>query len=109
MGLWTAVQLKLRSPEVNILMIEKYTEYQRKHVLRLVRRSFLGIPDDARLVELCSKLPGAVRTSDLEAQLLELANEIGIQFQFDVVESVDTILSRFPSCQVCESCPSGAS
>lgn len=29
-GLFTAIQAKLYNPDLNILMLEKYTEYQRK-------------------------------------------------------------------------------
>ncbi len=39
-GLWTAVQLKLASPQTNVLMLEKYIEYQRSHVLKVDPASF---------------------------------------------------------------------
>ena len=40
MGLWTAIQLKLRRPDYSIVVFEKYSEYQRSHVLSLEKRSF---------------------------------------------------------------------
>ncbi len=39
-GLWTAVQLKLASPQTKVLMLEKYTAYQRSHVLQVDQASY---------------------------------------------------------------------
>src|SRR4051794_27571662 len=39
-GLWTAIQLKILQPKLNILMLEKYEKYQRNHVLRVSPASF---------------------------------------------------------------------
>lgn len=48
-GLWTAVQIKILCPWASILMLEKYAEYQRKHVLLLDKASLHGIPDHGNL------------------------------------------------------------
>lgn len=41
-GLWTAIQIQLRFPDAHVVMFEKHSSYQRRHVLRLVRRSLAG-------------------------------------------------------------------
>jgi len=39
-GLFVALQLKTRCPQMHVLCLEKYTEYQRKHVLNIEAASF---------------------------------------------------------------------
>jgi 2-polyprenyl-6-methoxyphenol hydroxylase-like FAD-dependent oxidoreductase len=40
-GLWTAIQLKRRRPDLEIRIYERYETYQRSHVLRLEHLSML--------------------------------------------------------------------
>ena len=68
-GLWTAVQIKLLRPHNTVLILEKYKEYQRKHLLRLKQASMAGCPADPRLLALVRSLPPAVRTSELEGKV----------------------------------------
>lgn len=47
-GLWTAIQAKKRNPQAQIQVYERYTEYQRSHVLRLEHFSMLLYGKKAR-------------------------------------------------------------
>jgi hypothetical protein len=40
-GLWTAIQIKLRNPQKEIVVFEQYVEYKRKHVIKLQYASLL--------------------------------------------------------------------
>ena len=61
-GLFTAIQLRLRCPAMRVVMLEKYETYQRQHVLRIEPASLhTGLEDDnpgfaARLQELVGKV-----------------------------------------------------
>lgn len=99
-GLFTAIQVKLQNPELNILMFEKYAEYQRKHVLIIDPESYKNTHRDVRFQRIISELHGAVRTSVLEEKLLNFAREIGIEIQYEIITSADSILVRYPSTSV---------
>eukprot|EP00698_Gefionella_okellyi_P011463 TRINITY_DN3022_c0_g1_i3.p1 TRINITY_DN3022_c0_g1~~TRINITY_DN3022_c0_g1_i3.p1 ORF type:complete len:816 (-),score=158.12 TRINITY_DN3022_c0_g1_i3:1863-4310(-) len=96
-GLWTAIQIKIRSPQSEILLIEKYKEYQRKHVLMVHRDSLHGVPDHPLLQEFCKSVSHVIRTSELEARLLVLAKTLGIRLEFRAVNNVqEDIIARYP-------------
>ena len=42
-GLWTAIQIKKRSPDAQVTLFERYDEYKRHHVVSVQRSSlFFG-------------------------------------------------------------------
>jgi len=99
-GLFTAIQVKLEDPDLNVIMFEKYAEYQRKHVLIIDPASYQNAHPDARFQRIISGLHGAVRTSVIEEQLLRFAHEIGIEIQHEQITSADSIITRFPTTPV---------
>ncbi len=100
-GLWTAVQLKIRAPHLNVVMLEKYAVFQRKHVVLLNARSLWFMPSDKRLKQFAKNLPHAIRTNDLEDRLSKLAQEIGIQVIIEAVTDVAIVVEKYkPLCVV---------
>lgn len=99
-GLFTAIQIKLQDPSLDVMMFEKYAEYQRKHVLIIDSDSYKNAHPDAHFQRIISGLHGAVRTSVIEEQLLSFAREIGIEIQYENITSADSILARFPKTPV---------
>jgi len=63
-GLFLAVQLKTRAPDLSVIVLEKYPEYQRKHVLNIEAASFKGAP--LSLAPHMKQLTGNVPTSQIE-------------------------------------------
>ena len=99
-GLWTAAQTRIRCPRARVVVLEKYAEYGRRHVLRLEPRSLVtplsGV--DARLAGFCSGLTPIVRTQDLELRLSELAQAVGVEIlkKREVVDLNDgSLLAEF--------------
>lgn len=62
-GLYTAVQLRLRCPAMRVVMLEKYETYQRQHVLRIEAASLVtGLEEDhPSLAAALQELVGKVR------------------------------------------------
>ena len=96
-GLWTAIQIKILLPGINVVIHEKYTEYRRKHVLQLAKASMSKAPSEERIQTLISRIPTVVRTSDLETWFRELAENLGISIVFEAVENVEALCSRYPN------------
>jgi len=76
--------------------VEKYAEYQRKHVLRLNKSSFKGSVSHPVIQELTSSLPSIVRTSVIESRLREIAQNLGIRIVTgfsvsDIHETIQTL------------------
>jgi 2-polyprenyl-6-methoxyphenol hydroxylase-like FAD-dependent oxidoreductase len=96
-GLFFALQLKYRTG-MSILMLEKYEEYQRKHVLNIELASFATtIRDIPELEEPLADLVGKVPTGQIEATLKRLALDAGVQIRTGVhVESVDKLEVDYP-------------
>lgn len=100
-GLWTAVQLKIIAPHLHVVMCEKHTEYQRKHVMMLLQASLRGrptkhmSPEAQELDAFASALPKAVRTNVLEDGLTGMARRLGIVIVHLKVESLHDAVGRF--------------
>lgn len=95
-GLWTAIQAKLRNPDLKIVMYEKYPEYKRKHVLKMNKDSFKGIPEDERLQQIVDDFPTFVRTSVIEENFKNYALELSIEINYEKVESCEVLASHYP-------------
>ena len=103
-GLWTAIQLKLRNRLLNILMLEKYSDYQRKHVLLLNRSSFRGAVREGGFGDVIDSFTSVMRTSLLEEKLLSFAEKIGIQILIRKVDSVEELMKGFPETKILVGC-----
>lgn len=99
-GLWTAIQVRLRSPDAVVLVLEKYAQYQRKHVLRINRDSLKGVPQDDTLAELCRNIAGVIRTSDLEERLLQVATCHDVHVKIETAASVESVIETYPTAKV---------
>jgi len=98
-GLWTAVQTKILLPGASIVILEKYREYKRSHVLRLNKLSMVRAPAHNSLQKLIDKIPKVVRTNVLEEELLTLAKELGISIIYKNITDVrKEIHQMFPEC-----------
>jgi 2-polyprenyl-6-methoxyphenol hydroxylase-like FAD-dependent oxidoreductase len=115
-GLWTALQLKKRRPNLNITVYERYKTYQRSHVLRLEHSSmsfYAKSKKDHNEQEFFSKLLGPsfknrfqrsalgtsfVRTDDLENALLWYANTLGINIKYEKITDAKALMDRYPEC-----------
>lgn len=92
-GLAHAWALKKINPELQITVLERYEEYQRKHTLSMDHRQLRALMDacgattDAELVALEKQLKANehIRTTDLEKLFKKIAIQEGVQF---VVEEV---------------------
>lgn len=102
-GLWTAIQAKLKEPQLNITMLEKHQTYQRQHVLRLNRSSFEGVHQKVRdaFREFLDK-PGTyfnIRTDVIEERLKKLAQQEGIQIVNSVFSSPAELVKTYANAQ----------
>ncbi len=95
-GLWTAIQTKLRNPALKIVMYEKYEEYQRLHTLQLNKHSYEGIPDDPRLQSIVDSFSSHVKTSEIEEKFKAYAEDLGIEFCYEAVENCEEFAQKFP-------------
>jgi 2-polyprenyl-6-methoxyphenol hydroxylase-like FAD-dependent oxidoreductase len=116
-GLWTALQIKKRMPDVSIVMYERHAEYQRSHVLRLDHWSLLlysrknrNASEQAFYQEVTGKRVGSVqltfakslyiRTNDLEASLRAYALREGIVIHHQRIQNVAEAEALHPECTV---------
>ncbi|HRE30351.1 MAG TPA: hypothetical protein PLD88_00115, partial [Candidatus Berkiella sp.] len=68
-GLWSAIQLKLYNPTLNILMLEKHSEYQRSHTVKIDSESFKNSHPDPVFQKIIAPMTGLVSTNLLEKTL----------------------------------------
>ncbi|GAB5372777.1 hypothetical protein AAMO2058_001693900 [Amorphochlora amoebiformis] len=95
-GLFLAIQIVLRNPTLKVVMMEKYAEYKRKHVLRIEKESLETGINDPRLVKLVSELKGKTPTSLIEENFKALAGEIGISIRVgEYVKDIEALQKRF--------------
>ncbi|HSX04566.1 MAG TPA: hypothetical protein VLG76_07555 [Rhabdochlamydiaceae bacterium] len=102
-GLWAAIQTKLRNPESEIDVLEKNPVYQRGHVLKLNAKSLADCPKDPRLQAIVAEFiqNKHIRTNDIEQRLLGFAEEIGIRVRKNVeVVNPENLLRLYPQAKV---------
>lgn len=87
-GLWTAVQAKIRNKNANIVIFEKHEEYQRKHVLKISKSSLKGAPKHPKLDPIIKEFTAhpMIRTSVIEGKLKKLAQELGIEIRHEAMD-----------------------
>lgn len=94
-GLMTAIQIKLLDPEKQILMLEKYPDYQRKHSLLLDKNAFSNAHPHPELQQIIKELPTKVRTNELENKLLAFAKKIGIEIHYQALTDCKTLIDNY--------------
>ncbi|MBA3816912.1 MAG: hypothetical protein H0X29_10440 [Parachlamydiaceae bacterium] len=82
-ALWTAIQTKLHVPQANILILEKYAEYQRIHNLFIDAASLNTTCQSPLLNHLVQTLKSSrtISTKELEHALAVLAEKVGVVIQ----------------------------
>ena len=96
-GLWTAIQIKLRDPSISIEMLEKYLEYKRDHTLHVSRTSLISTVNNKDFQKLIHELVGDVKVNEMELKLLNFAKKIGIKIRYEEVKDLDHLESQYPS------------
>ena len=76
-------------------MLEKYTTYQRSHILNLDKRSFQGSCPDKKFQAMINQFPEKIRTTEIEKQLLAFAKDLGIKIEYKHVEDCKTIAEEY--------------
>ncbi len=101
-GLWTAVQTKLRNPDLSVTLLERHQEYQRSHPLKLSSSSFKDSAQDHRLQRIISDWSKKknIRTRNIEEKLKKLALELGISIDYRHVTDPKQLEKEFPDAQV---------
>lgn len=118
-GLWTAIQLKQRKPELSIQVYERQQAYQRSHVLRLESLSMLlyaqngNGPDDKEFFkEVTGKTPPEmfahaaiggvtmIRTNDLEEALKTYAAKLGVGIDYRQIDDPQALMQEHPGCRI---------
>jgi hypothetical protein len=94
---WTAVQAKILNPDLEIVMLERYYEYQRKHGLQIDPSSFIGIPFHPQLQEIVEgfKTKQIVPTSEIEEKLSKLGEELGIRLRYTKVIHPESLMRSY--------------
>lgn len=95
-GLLGAIQLKLRCPEKEILMFEKYNDPIRNHAMYVEQSSFAGMDRSQGFGELLDNIPTKVIISDLEKTLREYAALIGIKIEYQEIKDFNELKGRYP-------------
>lgn len=99
-GLWTAVQTKLLNPSLNIVVLDKYSRYQRIHNLFIDPQSLRTSCEDPRLQRIIAdfKSHRTVSTLEIETKLSQLAEQVGIVFRKGVnIQNPEEDLKEFSS------------
>jgi 2-polyprenyl-6-methoxyphenol hydroxylase-like FAD-dependent oxidoreductase len=116
-GLWAAIQILQRRPDMNVRLYERHTEYKRSHVLRLEALStvlYTESSGNARKDQFYQEIFGKslsrifmsaatgsvfIRTNDLEQALKSYATDLGAEIIYDRVSSPEAIMARHPGCK----------
>lgn len=98
-GISTGILIRLLSPQTPVRISERYREYQRQHLVRLLPESIEGMIQVPALRDLQKQLQGncAIRTYDLENLLLNQARKLGIEILYEQISDPTQIRARFPT------------
>lgn len=85
-ALWTAIQTKLHAPQANIVVLEKYADYQRIHNLYIEAASLNSTCQSPLFKNLVQSLKSshAISTNELENTLAVTAEKVGIIIQKNI-------------------------
>ena len=100
-GLWTAIQIKLKNPTIDIVFKEKKEVYTRTHTLLLQPGSFAGcLKDETGIIQgiiAQLKTNPHIRTDLLEESFRALALQLGIKIDIQAVSDIEKdILNDYP-------------
>ncbi|RUR10849.1 NAD(P)/FAD-dependent oxidoreductase [Legionella sp. km772] len=96
-GLFTAIEMKLHNPRLNITILERNEEYSRHHILHLEKDSLENSKAYTAFPSVRA-LNGFVPTSEIEATFLQLAQELGVDIQRGInITNRKTLLEQFPT------------
>lgn len=119
-GLWTAIQIKKRNPNLNIQIYERYETYKRSHILKLEHFSMLVYcknSKDAREREFFKEVTQKdlsqsfhaaasilgtsvfIRTNDLEKALKNYAQSLGVKITLEKINTPEEAMEHHPKCQ----------
>lgn len=87
-GLWTAIQMKLYKPDWDIVVVDKYRTFQRKHHLIINQSSYAGMHSDPTFQKLVKSIPLKPTCNGLQQTLLDYAIDLGIKQEISNVENV---------------------
>lgn len=101
LGLWTAIQIKLKNPTLDIVFKEKKEIYTRTHTLLLQPGSFAGcLKDETGIIQgiiTQLKTNPHIRTDLLEESFRALARQLGIKIDIQAVQDIEQdILKDYP-------------
>ena len=103
-GLWTAIQTKIRNPSKEIVIVEKSLEYQRASIrLKLRPSSFSGIPANCpSLTKLVTKWKSQseVPIKEMETSLVSCAEKLGIKISKGTPANLATLQTDYPKAKV---------
>lgn len=96
-GLFTAIEMKLHQPALQIKILDRNKEYSRHHILKLERES-LSNSKTYETFDTVRKLHGFVPTSEIETTFLNSAKELGIEIETGIkVDNCQHLLNQFPT------------
>ncbi|MBI1327661.1 MAG: FAD-dependent oxidoreductase [Alphaproteobacteria bacterium] len=120
-GCWTAIQTKLRRPDLDVQIYERRAEYVRDHTLTIQRNSLVknaartkdkkeralykdiaSLNNDAADLQEHKKLKKVVtaRTQSLEKLFKDYCAKLGINFTYEAMESPQQVMERHPECKI---------
>lgn len=96
-GLFTAIEMKLHNPALQIKIVERNKQYSRHHILKLEEAS-LQNSLTCQTYEAVQKLHGFVPTSEIESTFLEIAQNLGIEIETGVkIQNPRELLKQYPT------------
>lgn len=101
-GLWTAIQLKIRNPNANIVVFEQHADYKRKHVLIINPDSLKGIPDHPELkafVQMVKKT-NKLSTVVIENSLKKIAEDVGVNIIHKKITNPMNLKKTLPNVKI---------
>lgn len=96
-GLFTAIELKLLKPDLNIRILERNKQYTRHHILRIDKQTLINSECYKRYARV-QALEGFVPTSVIENTFLTIAKELDIEIERDhYIEDANTLFTDYPT------------
>lgn len=100
-GLWTAIQTKLRDPRLEIHVLEKRAVYRRSHVLNISSSSLQGTPPQMHAFVEQLRRQRNPRANEIENQLEQLAERVGVVVRKNIAFTNPSDLEQaYPHTQV---------
>ncbi|EAR89320.2 hypothetical protein TTHERM_00372340 (macronuclear) [Tetrahymena thermophila SB210] len=101
-GLWTSCQLMLSNPKLNVLVLEKRTDYVREHILKL-KIKYMKTPriNNQAFENLKKKIDGKTPTKLLETELQNFAQSLNVKIiKGEGVKCLQDVYKHVPENQI---------